>query len=89
MRLARVRGFVPQDADAVNPFRGLRQDGERRIQCPDSEPAQERAPVHHSKARTTANPISRMGTSKGMAGWSLANECCSDELAALVEHATR
>src|SRR5207245_4924820 len=62
MRLARVRGFVPQDADAVNPFRRLRQDGERRIQRPDGEPAQERAPVHRSKARATASPIRRMGT---------------------------
>src|SRR2546425_9564852 len=58
MRLARVRGFVPQDADAVNPFRRLRQDGERRRQCPDGKPAQERAPVHHwitSAARTRSD----------------------------------
>jgi hypothetical protein len=35
--------------------------------------------------RTTAKPISRMGTSVGMAGGSLADECCPEELAALVE----
>ena len=38
--------------------------------------------------RRTAGPISRMGTWWSMAGGSLAEtKCCSQELAALVEHA--
>jgi hypothetical protein len=42
--------------------------GERRSQGPKREPTEERAPVHHSKARTTANPIRRMGTPRDN-GW--------------------
>src|SRR4030095_7769252 len=37
MRLARVRRFVPQDADAVNPYRPLRACGKRRKSKTDSE----------------------------------------------------
>ena len=37
MRLTRVRGFVPQDADAVNPSRRMRACGERRKSKTDRE----------------------------------------------------
>src|SRR5882724_2484205 len=39
------------------------------------------------KVRMTASPISRMGTWWRMAGGSLADECCPQESAALVDHA--
>src|SRR5215510_1974469 len=38
------------------------------------------------RAKATASPIRRMGTSLGMAGGSLADDGGSQELAALVEH---
>src|SRR5262245_62981590 len=38
------------------------------------------------RARTTASPIRRIGHLDGMAGGSLADDGCSQELAALVKH---
>src|SRR5262245_13053176 len=54
----------------------------------DSDPRRFSRAANRPRASTTASPIRRMSTSVGTAGGSLADDSCTEELAALVEHAT-